>query len=159
MTLTNFMSSCLLVNFIYSEKATQFCEISTNYLSCVLQRLLQTWLKLGVEMLCNPRPRVQKFQPQVQGWKVRGWKVHGNKSGVVISFNFSNSILYLSGGGVLILVFITLTFASKKFTDRSLIFFGLILNIITYIWFLSTVPYYKLGEYLFWNNWDCQFCD
>merc|ERR1712086_1113430 len=40
--------------------------------------------------------------------------------------DFANSILYLSGGGVLILVFIALTFASKKFTDRSLIFFGLI---------------------------------
>jgi len=60
--------------------------------------------------------------------------------------DFANSILYLSGGGVLILVFIALTFASKKFTDRSLIFFGLILNIITYIWFLSTVPYYKLDD-------------
>ena len=64
-------------------------------------------------------------------------------------FNYgdlANSILYLSGGGVLILVFIVLTFASKKFMDRSLILFGLILNIITYIWFLSTVPYYKTGE-------------
>ena len=42
--------------------------------------------------------------------------------------DFANSILYLSGGGVLILVFIALTFASKKFMDRSLILFGLILN-------------------------------
>ena len=62
--------------------------------------------------------------------------------------DFANSILYLSGGGVLILVFLTLTFVSKKFLDRTLILFGLFLNIITYIWFLSTVPYYKPGEYL-----------
>ena len=70
-------------------------------------------------------------------------------------FNYgdlANSILYLSGGGVLILVFIVLTFASKKFMDRSLILFGLILNIITYIWFLSTVPYYKTGELFFFET-------
>ena len=60
--------------------------------------------------------------------------------------DFENSILYLSGGGVLIIVFILLTLASKKFKDRTMIFFGLILNIVTYVWFLSTVPYYKPGD-------------
>ena len=60
--------------------------------------------------------------------------------------DFENSILYLSGGGELILVFIILTFASKKFTDRSLLSFGIMLNIITYIWFLCTVPKYKEGD-------------
>ena len=63
--------------------------------------------------------------------------------------DFENSILYLSGGGVLIIVFIALTLASKRIQDRVLIFFGLILNIITYIWFLSTVPYYKPGIFFF----------
>ena len=32
--------------------------------------------------------------------------------------DFANSILYLSGGGLLILVFIVLTLLSKKFSDR-----------------------------------------
>ena len=60
--------------------------------------------------------------------------------------DFENSILYLSGGGVLILVFIILTLASKKFSDRILILFGLFLNILTYIWFLCTVPYYAKND-------------
>ena len=43
---------------------------------------------------------------------------------------------------MLILVFIVLTILSKKCSDRSLIFAGLVLNIVTYIWFLCTVPTY-----------------
>lgn len=60
--------------------------------------------------------------------------------------DFENSILYLSGGGELILVFIALTLASKKCSDRAMILFGIILNIITYIWFISTVPFYAHGD-------------
>ena len=60
--------------------------------------------------------------------------------------DFANSILYLSGGGLLILVFIVLTLLSKKFADRSLILAGLVLNIVTYIWFLATVPYYQPND-------------
>ena len=37
----------MLIKFIYSEKATKFCEISTNYLSYVLR------VKLLVEILQN----------------------------------------------------------------------------------------------------------
>ena len=64
-------------------------------------------------------------------------------------FNYGdleNSILYLCGGGELILVFVLLTIASKRYTDRSLILFGIILNIITYIWFLCTVPKFEPGD-------------
>ena len=60
--------------------------------------------------------------------------------------DFANSILYLSGGGLLILVFIALTLLSKKFSDRSMILVGLIMNIVTYIWFICTVPHYKPGD-------------
>ena len=60
--------------------------------------------------------------------------------------DFENSILYLSGGGELIIVFILLTLVSRKFTDRSLILVGIVSNIITYIWFLSTVPNYLPGD-------------
>ena len=60
--------------------------------------------------------------------------------------DFANSILYLSGGGLLILVFIVLTLLSKKLADRSLILAGLVLNIVTYIWFLATIPYYQPND-------------
>jgi hypothetical protein len=59
--------------------------------------------------------------------------------------DFENSILYLSGGGELILVFVILTLASKKYSDKSIILVGICLNIVTYIWFISTVPRFQPG--------------
>ena len=57
--------------------------------------------------------------------------------------DFANSILYLCGGFQLIAVFIVLTFASKKFSDRSLIAVGIVINIIAYLWFLILVPTFQ----------------
>lgn len=61
--------------------------------------------------------------------------------------DFENSILYLSGGGEIILVVIVLTLASKKVSDRSLILFGLILSIVTYVFFITTVPRFIPGTF------------
>ena len=60
--------------------------------------------------------------------------------------DFGNSVLYLLGGVELLIVSVLMTIVSRRVSDRSFIFAGLILNIVTYVWMLMFMPRFQPGD-------------
>ena len=60
--------------------------------------------------------------------------------------DFGNSVLYLLGGIELLLVSLLMTIISRRVSDRSFIFVGLVLNIVTYVWMLIVMPRFEKGN-------------
>jgi len=58
----------------------------------------------------------------------------------------ANSVLYLLAGLELIVIFVMLSVASKRFKDRTLISLGLLVMLIALTWLLATLPFFSPGN-------------
>ena len=57
--------------------------------------------------------------------------------------DFGNSLLYHFSGVYLIVVFIVLQWISNRYSDRTIILWGIGLQIATYTWMLIVVPLFQ----------------
>ncbi len=60
--------------------------------------------------------------------------------------DFENSIIYLAGGGELVVVSLAMAWISKRVEDRKFVAFGVALHFITLLFFLTLIPSFEPGD-------------